>query len=439
MKSCSLTSAVFSGIWRSLLFALFALPRLILFCMSYGDFSWARALWFSVWNDVSWRVCFVVVSWRLWLWRNEQVFNSAGPPFNPMAFLQSYCHEIMHSLASAHVSGMSQVRPPAVWRAAPVGWIKMNTDDVVRLHSGVAAAGGVLRGSSGEWLPGRFRCYLCTARENPPNVTHVPRTSTTTTSTTTANLPLPTGLPSKPKPHPKLLKHTQPKTIILRQMEQESYPLGDGEWTVTESVTEKGKGACNGTSSLVFYPSEEALKWLDSCAFGVLVKPMERPDIQNAFNLYGYNHLRVCNAGGESVLVSFPSKEARDSFLLHPPEWIFDSVQLLRALHPDDRARKRKCWIQLRGIPLQVWCSVFFESIGTRFGQTLKLAATTETRSNVEKAFIQVLTSVKHKISWQIILEINGTKSVVSCDEVPDSFISSFDDPLKASTVNDLI
>ncbi|KAJ4844304.1 hypothetical protein Tsubulata_016206 [Turnera subulata] len=164
----------------------------------------------------------------------------------------------------------------------------------------------------------------------------------------------------------------------------------------------------------------------------------ERAEIKSIFASKGLKDVVVGDMGGESVLIQFTSKEERDSFLGELPDWIDEYFQLFRAWQPGDEARNRKCWIQLKGVPLQVWSHEFFTSVSRRFGDLLKIAGVTDSEVILDCAYIQVLTSVRQTISWKVEVQSNTIKASVACLEVPDHYVLALDSALPHRPVNDL-
>ncbi|KAJ4837816.1 hypothetical protein Tsubulata_024124 [Turnera subulata] len=181
-------------------------------------------------------------------------------------------------------------------------------------------------------------------------------------------------------------------------------------------------GVCNGISKLVYIPLDETVEWLSRCVFGLLTTPLERFAVEELFRSNGVDVV-VSDLGGDATLIHFSSVKGRDLFLSELPEWIEKNFQLFKAWQLGDKSCNRKCWIQLKGVPLEVWCHNFFCSASRRFGDLIKVAEVTENKVNLESAFIQVLTSVKQSMSEEFHVNVKGTKSIIKCTEVPASTI----------------
>ncbi|KAJ4833498.1 hypothetical protein Tsubulata_007991 [Turnera subulata] len=212
---------------------------------------------------------------------------------------------------------------------------------------------------------------------------------------------------------------------------QKQHPISNNRVVLGKSFAQSIRGPAEskeirnplGSSSLLFNPLIETLNWLSSCAFGILSIHAEVSEIFEVFKSHGLNDMVISAMGGNSILVQFQSKEKRDSLLNLLPEWIEELFSLFRAWQPGDDTRNRKCWVQLKGVPLQAWSHEFFSNVSSRFGSLIKLSNCTKDRTNLEFTFLQILTTVRQPISWEVRAEIDGTLSLVSCMEIPDSHI----------------
>ncbi|KAJ4839188.1 hypothetical protein Tsubulata_038956 [Turnera subulata] len=226
-------------------------------------------------------------------------------------------------------------------------------------------------------------------------------------------------------------------THVNRTMQGKSYAQTVKKQDDASSL--RVKPVCNGTANVFFCPLDETMNWLNCCAYGVLSSPIERDVVQEIFISNGIHDAVVSELGGEAVLVHFQSQDAKRSFLSSLPMWIEDHFQVFREWMQGDGAPNRKCWIQLKGVPLQTWCRNFFMSICRRFGDLIKIAEITEEKLNLEYAFIQVLTSVNSPISWDFNVDIKGLKQVIKCTEIHESCIPKVLSIKKNQVLKDLI
>ncbi|KAJ4823111.1 hypothetical protein Tsubulata_017613 [Turnera subulata] len=119
--------------------------------------------------------------------------------------------------------------------------------------------------------------------------------------------------------------------------------------------------------------------------------------------------------------------------------WIQDYFSTLKPWQPKDEARNRKYWVQLKEVPLRAWCKDFFSSICSRIGNLVKLVKTTESRTYLEHAYLQVLTSASKPLSWEVNVDINKVNYKILCSELPEACIPGSKPPSKIQTVDDLI
>ncbi|KAJ4830170.1 hypothetical protein Tsubulata_011967 [Turnera subulata] len=132
------------------------------------------------------------------------------------------------------------------------------------------------------------------------------------------------------------------------------------------------------TQSVTFIPSIEVNRWLTRCAVGVANGPRKMESICLVWRLHDMDKVEVIDMGGDSFLVCFPSPEKMMQFLQHPPEWVSLWFRLFSPWKSGDKATNRRCWVTVRGVPLNAWCQEFFETVGSEFGQFLRVDEETD-------------------------------------------------------------
>ncbi|KAJ4837689.1 hypothetical protein Tsubulata_036596 [Turnera subulata] len=181
------------------------------------------------------------------------------------------------------------------------------------------------------------------------------------------------------------------------------------------------------------------MKWLDCCAFGILTCPLERQEVHDLFTSNGMPNVAVSEIEGETVLIHFHKPNDKQAFLSAILEWVEDHFQVLREWKQGDGAYNRKCWIQLKGVPLQTWCRKFFLSLSRRFGDLIKIAEATEQKVNMEYAFMELLTTAKSPISWEFNVDVKGQKQIVKCTEIHESYVQKIPIVVQNRSFKDLI
>ncbi|KAH9685693.1 putative ribonuclease H protein [Citrus sinensis] len=108
-------------------------------------------------NDTSqeyWRVCFRVVVWRLWFWRNDILLNHGSWESGFIATdIKARTHEILRCIHQPLLGKQQRVETLTRWKAPIWLCVSLNTDGA-RKGSGYAGVGGLIRDSNGNWLMG---------------------------------------------------------------------------------------------------------------------------------------------------------------------------------------------------------------------------------------------------------------------------------------------
>ncbi|KAJ4838608.1 hypothetical protein Tsubulata_043639 [Turnera subulata] len=114
-----------------------------------------------------------------------------------------------------------------------------------------------------------------------------------------------------------------------------------------------------------FIPSTDVNAWLARSAVGVVKNPKKMESVCMVWKLHDMDEVEVMELGGDSVLVCFSSPETMLSFTQQPPDWVRFWFRTLSPWKQGDKASNRRCWVTIRGVPLNAWCSDFFEMVGT--------------------------------------------------------------------------
>ncbi|KAJ4840861.1 hypothetical protein Tsubulata_039826 [Turnera subulata] len=116
----------------------------------------------------------------------------------------------------------------------------------------------------------------------------------------------------------------------------------------------------------VFIPTSDTLSWLSRCIVGILRDPRDMAPVHQVWGLHGLDEVVDSELGGSSILAYFPTQ--------------------------GDRAEDRRCWVSVRGVPLQTWCQEFFELVGSQFGRLIRVHPHMVSRGRVDEARIEVIT-----------------------------------------------
>ncbi|KAJ4825577.1 hypothetical protein Tsubulata_006514 [Turnera subulata] len=215
-------------------------------------------------------------------------------------------------------------------------------------------------------------------------------------------------LPIKQNPVPRargLVMPTKTYAATVTQSQKQGR-MGEGKSTDVEVLT--------GTT---FIPTSETLSWLSRCAVGIIKDPREMDYVHHIWALHGYGEVEVSKLAGNSFLACFPSTDSMQQFLQAPPDWVslwFDSI---KPWCNGMRAETRRCWISVRGLPLQVWCQEFFVLLGSQIGRLIRVDPRTEKRRRLEEARLEILTSQGTFINKTLSVQLLGHKYEIAVVE----------------------
>ncbi|KAL8143992.1 hypothetical protein V2J09_017024 [Rumex salicifolius] len=121
--------------------------------------SWLRLNILSkrvVGENEKWAGRFAYALWFIWWWRNSWVFRHEEFHGHRVEMVLSRHREYLRSVEKGRTLQEPERREVQIsWCPPALGWVRLNTDGAVR--DGRAAAGGVIRDSSGTWLGGFTR------------------------------------------------------------------------------------------------------------------------------------------------------------------------------------------------------------------------------------------------------------------------------------------
>ncbi|KAJ4825486.1 hypothetical protein Tsubulata_030264 [Turnera subulata] len=187
---------------------------------------------------------------------------------------------------------------------------------------------------------------------------------------------------------------------------------------VTTSVPSSNLNCVIDKASISFTPLQSETEWLSKSAFGVLSEPMDFQIVSKLFHDHGHHDIKICELGGDSVLIQFPTPTAMHEFIESNSDWVSNFFDLLRAWQLNDGATNRKVWVRAKGIPLHAWSNGFFHTLVSRFGSLISVAPITENKTSLEYAYLQVITTIHKPILWDISVLIHGITFHVRLDEI---------------------
>ncbi|KAJ4843909.1 hypothetical protein Tsubulata_034434 [Turnera subulata] len=187
---------------------------------------------------------------------------------------------------------------------------------------------------------------------------------------------------ARPRPH--LLSRHPP-----RATQEPRVGSGKSYATVTKQAP---VAAVKQGSEATFVPTTETLSWLSRSAVGILKNPASMDSVSLLWVLHGMREVKVADMGGDRVLVSFPSSEYMDQLLHQKYDWISLWFSDFRPWQAGEMAVTHRCWIEVRGLPLTVWCQEAFQLISSVLGKLVRVHSATEHRKIIGAARIEIIT-----------------------------------------------
>ncbi|KAJ4849830.1 hypothetical protein Tsubulata_045590 [Turnera subulata] len=171
------------------------------------------------------------------------------------------------------------------------------------------------------------------------------------------------------------------------------------------------------TMEAKFIPTTDTLSWLARCMIGTLKDPCKMDSMSLIWRLHGVEEVQISKLGGDRIIVCFPTIERMSQFLGSVPDWVPLWFQSLVPWHQGLRATNRRCWLTLRGVPLNAWCHEFFVMVGSFFGRLLRVDTDTAERRFLGDVYVQVLTEIGGTIRCTLEVTVAGQKYVIELVE----------------------
>ncbi|MFQ6660982.1 hypothetical protein Gotur_029293 [Gossypium turneri] len=110
----------------------------------------------SIFGEVSWSSLFGLLIWRIW--KNQNLFLFQRATWSAHEIIK-VSYTWAKQFASFHRKNLTKQQEPRLITLMPDRWIQLCTDGEIKVDSGYAAAGGILRHGNGVWIMG-FNRYL---------------------------------------------------------------------------------------------------------------------------------------------------------------------------------------------------------------------------------------------------------------------------------------
>ncbi|KAL4368023.1 hypothetical protein GQ457_05G030600 [Hibiscus cannabinus] len=177
------------------------------------------------------------------------------------------------------------------------------------------------------------------------------------------------------------------------------------------------------SSCLISIPKEE-MKWKERCLVGEIKAMYNIEVVQMGLNSYGFD-ITVCPWFGNLVILRCQSESDKERCWRMRDELLslwFDNLELLAGF---EGKRKVKIWVKLIDVPLIIWNKRFFEELGSRWGDVLKVDEETVNLKRFDVARILMQVQKVSFIPDSVSIVVNGSVNLikVSTEEVEEDRI----------------
>ncbi|GKD50747.1 RNA-directed DNA polymerase, eukaryota, reverse transcriptase zinc-binding domain protein [Tanacetum coccineum] len=150
---------------------------------------------------------------------------------------------------------------------------------------------------------------------------------------------------------------------------------------------------------------------------GTLDKKVEETKpVSVALAVEGFENIKINYMGGFWVMIEFQSVTLKEKFKAHVGvgSWFFEIIQASNSFHVDGRVT----WVNIEGIPLNVWTKNTFTRIASKWGEFLQEEDQEDVCFHCKRIFIKTTLAenifesfkiiVKGKVFWVRAIEVSG-------------------------------
>ncbi|KAJ4847778.1 hypothetical protein Tsubulata_003316 [Turnera subulata] len=164
------------------------------------------------------------------------------------------------------------------------------------------------------------------------------------------------------------------------------------------------------TLNKIFIPKNSSPAWLETCALGVLKKPIPFKSLSTIILTNVETIVKVLPIGGVSFLIRFNSSEDLHNATSNMPSSFKELFNVFRPWTEGDAAFNRLCWVHIKGSPPYVWSRDFFQAVTSRIGSMVDWSRETMSMDRMDVAEILVLTNSSCFINCALTVSV-GDKS----------------------------
>ncbi|KAJ4828478.1 hypothetical protein Tsubulata_047979 [Turnera subulata] len=164
------------------------------------------------------------------------------------------------------------------------------------------------------------------------------------------------------------------------------------------------------TLNKIFFPKNSSPAWLETCALGVLKKPIPFKSLSTIILTNVETIVKVLPIGGVSFLIRFNSSEDIHNATSNMPSSFKELFNVFRPWTEGDAAFNRLCWVHIKGSPPYAWSRDFFQAVTSRIGSMVDWSRETMSIDCMDVAEILVLTNSSCFINCALTVSV-GDKS----------------------------
>ncbi|GMP68414.1 hypothetical protein CsSME_00028041 [Camellia sinensis var. sinensis] len=204
-----------------------------------------------------------------------------------------------------------------------------------------------------------------------------------------------------------------------RKAEMSSYANATRENTKKSYAQVVGEGRRRVSTSLTVRAYEEGNGWLYESIIARLRSQCSEEDFRKELTKREVGNIKVRAAGGRDLVISFQSVQEMKEKLIIMNGWIKEWCESVNEWKKGMVITQERCvWLSCYGVPLNLWNSKTFSSIGTTWGEVIELDGDTLNMKNLQCGRVRIVTTDMESINRTVQLDCQGILYPVKvCEE----------------------
>jgi len=141
---------------------------------------------------------------------------------------------------------------------------------------------------------------------------------------------------------------------------------------------------------------------------GRLLYHLEVDALKTCLFMEGWRGIKVVPLGEKLVLLKEDRKGVLEEARAAKRVWWSATFTEVVPWSPNIVAATRRTWVQIRGIPLDVWIEAFFKKVGFLFGTFIDFDDETATRNRLDVANLLISTKKMGRIDEELKVKVMG-------------------------------